>query len=98
METVKKPETNLKMQKPKNYLAVILNDDYTSFEAVEFILQKIFHKNGEDAQVIANEVHKNGKGIAGGPYTFEVCETKVYMAMDIAKQNEMPLRLTIEEA
>lgn len=98
METIKDTKTTPKLQKPKNYLAVILNDDYSSFEAVEYILQQVFHKTSDDAATIAQEVHKNGKGIAGGPYTFEVCETKVYIAMEIAKENEMPLRLSIEEA
>jgi ATP-dependent Clp protease adaptor protein ClpS len=86
-----------KLAKPKSYVAVILNDDFTTFQAVEFILQKYFNKNAEDAAIITREVHENGKGIAGGPYSYEVCETKCYEAIDFAKFNQMPLMVVPEE-
>ena len=97
MENLKE-KTESKVAKPKQYVAVILNDDFTSFDAVHFILEKIFQKSYDEARAIALTVHKDGKGIAGGPYTFEVCETKCYMAMTLAKQNEMPLIIQPQEA
>jgi ATP-dependent Clp protease adaptor protein ClpS len=97
MENLKEKKES-KVAKPKQYVAVILNDDFTTFEAVEYILQKYFQKSFADAQVIALEVHKSGKGIAGGPYSFEVCEMKCYMAMMLAKHNEMPLLVSPQEA
>lgn len=93
-----KEKTDVKVQKPKQYVAVILNDDFTTFDAVEFILQRYFEKSAEDANIIANHVHKSGKGIAGGPYTFEICEMKCFMGMSLAKQHEMPLIIIPEEA
>jgi ATP-dependent Clp protease adaptor protein ClpS len=91
-------KTDNKVKKPKQYVAVILNDEYTSFEAVEYILHRFFEKTLEEASIIAHEVHKSGKGIAGGPYTFEICEMKCYMAMSLAKQYQMPLVVTPQEA
>jgi ATP-dependent Clp protease adaptor protein ClpS len=93
-----KEKTESKISKPKQYVAVILNDDFTTFEAVHYVLQRFFEKSYEEAQNIAQEVHKSGKGIAGGPYTFEVCESKCYLAMSLAKQNEMPLIVKPQEA
>jgi ATP-dependent Clp protease adaptor protein ClpS len=97
MENIKEMTDN-KTKKPKKYVAVINNDDFTSFDMVILILQRFFEKSENDATVIANEVHKNGSGVAGGPYTFEVCETKCYMAMNLARQFEMPLAFDIQEA
>lgn len=97
MEKIKDKIEN-KVAKPKQYVAVILNDDFTTFEAVHYILQRFFQKSFDEAQTIAQEVHKSGKGIAGGPYSFEVCEMRCYMAMSLAKQNDMPLIISPQEA
>ena len=98
MNTVeKKPEHKENLQKPKKYFAVIHNDDFSSFDIVIFIAMSCFGKTIEEANAIAQQVHTTGKAITGGPYTLEVCESKIYIAMDIAKQNEMPLKLTIQE-
>jgi ATP-dependent Clp protease adaptor protein ClpS len=90
--------TKSKITRPRNYVAVILNDDFSTFQAVEFVLQMYFEKNAEDSAMIAQEIHKNGKGVAGGPYSLDVCQTKCMEAMDFAKMNDMPLMVVAEPA
>ena len=43
------------------------------------------------------DVHKKGKGIAG-IYSYDIAITKVSTAMSMARENEFPFKLTVEEA
>ena len=46
---------------------------------------------------IMMNVHEKGRGIAGGPYSKEIAETKVTNVMDFARQNGHPLKATFEK-
>jgi ATP-dependent Clp protease adaptor protein ClpS len=90
-------ETKKKLKKPPLYKVLLHNDDYTTKEFVVQILQYVFHKDATEAVQIMLHVHKKGIGVAG-VYTYEVAETKVALVDSLAKQNEYPLKCTIEEA
>lgn len=96
VDLAKKTDTATVLKKPETYVVVVLNDDFTTFDAVIYILANIFHKTFEEAEMIARDVHEKGKGIAGGPFQYDVAETKATVAMDIAKEMEMPLKLVVE--
>lgn len=98
IDVVRKTTTKPKIDRPKMYVPVILNDDYTTFDAVIYIASTYFNKSVQEAEDIANTVHTKGKAVAGGPYTYEVCETKCYEAMQFATANEMPLVVSPEPA
>lgn len=98
MSTIFDQETDTKTQKPKQYLVHLMNDDFTSFDVVHTILMACFRKNMDEAEQLAYDIHKNGSGIAGGPYTLEIAEDKQLRAMDFAKRHEMPLNVKITEA
>lgn len=85
-------------KKPKQYVVKFLNDDYTNMDDVVMILQKVFKKSNDEATAITMQIHKEGKGIAGGPYTLEIAETKLIQTEHIARQLEAPLKATVEEA
>lgn len=91
------PETKRKLQKPRRYKVLLHNDDYTTMEFVVFVLQSIFHHSEADAVRIMLHVHNNGYGVAG-VYTFEIAETRVEQVHAAARQNEFPLRASLEEA
>jgi ATP-dependent Clp protease adaptor protein ClpS len=84
-----------KVREPSLYKVLLHNDDYTSMEFVVAILEKIFWKNTSEASKIMLSVHQEGVGIAG-IYTREICETKVAIVHDLARQSEFPLRCSIE--
>ena len=86
---VKEPE------KPGNFAVVLHNDDFTPMEFVVYVLQEVFHHPSERAEQIMLAVHKEGMGIAG-VYRAEIAEQKAYEAADEAKENEYPLKITIE--
>ncbi len=84
-----------KVQRPRLYKVLMHNDDYTTRDFVVWVLQTIFHKDENDAVRVMLHVHHNGVGVAG-LYTREVAETKIAKTERLARENEFPLRLTME--
>ena len=82
-------------QSPRMYRVLLLNDDYTTMEFVVQILIQVFHHTEETAMKIMLHVHHRGVGVAG-IYSYEVAETKVTKVRELAKENEFPLRCTME--
>ncbi len=89
-------DEKIEVKYPKKYKVFLLNDDYTSMEFVIDILMSIFHKNYEQAQNIMLDVHKNNRGLCG-VYSYEIAETKVSQVIQKAKDNDFPLKATMEE-
>lgn len=89
-------DENIELKYPKKYKVYLLNDDYTSMEFVIDILMSIFHKSYEQAQDIMLEVHKKERGLCG-VYSYEIAETKVTQVIQKAKENDFPLKATMEE-
>ena len=102
-DDLKNPSTQVlvkpknKLQKPKLFKVILLNDDYTPMEFVVMVLEKIFNKKQEEATQIMLHVHKNGIGVCG-TFTYEVAESKCKSVMDMAKKNEHPLQCTMEKS
>ena len=86
-----------KLEKPRDYMVILLNDNFTTREFVVEILKLIFHKNPEEAEEIMLNVHNKGRGIVG-VYTWDIAQTKANQVHAIAKQHEYPLRCIVEEA
>ena len=83
-------------QKPGKFAVILHNDDFTPMEFVVYVLQEIFHHPFERAEQIMLSVHKEGMGVAG-IYRLEIAETKAYETAELAKENQYPLKITIEE-
>ena len=84
------------LQKPGNFAVVLHNDDFTPMEFVVYVLQEIFHHPSERAEQIMLSIHNDGMGVAG-VYRFEIAEQKAYDTAEEAKENQYPLKITIEE-
>ena len=95
--TVTKPETKPKekLKRPPMYRVLLHNDNYTTRDFVVAVLKEVFHKSESDAVQIMLHVHYNGIGVAG-VYPYEVAETKVRLTEKLARENEYPLRLSME--
>ncbi len=87
---------HLEIREPPMYKVLLHNDDYTSMEFVVMILEKVFHKSTAEATRIMLNVHNRGIGVAG-IYTREIGETKVVIVHDIARQNDFPLKCSLEK-
>jgi ATP-dependent Clp protease adaptor protein ClpS len=84
-----------KIARPRPHKVLLHNDDYTTMEFVERILETIFRHDLASATRIMLHVHKNGVGVAG-VYPREVAETRASQVEKLAREHEFPLRCTTE--
>ncbi|WP_038034421.1 ATP-dependent Clp protease adapter ClpS [Thermopetrobacter sp. TC1] len=94
-DTGLKEKTRPKVEKPRLYKVLLLNDDYTPMDFVVHVLQRFFNKGREEATRIMLTVHYKGVGVCG-VYPREVAETKVNQVMDLARRHEHPLQCIME--
>ncbi len=85
-----------KVETPKMYSVILMNDDYTPMDFVVLVLKKFFGKKEEDAIKVMLDVHQKGAGVAG-VYTLEIAEMKVMQANQFAQMSQYPLKSTLEE-
>lgn len=88
---------DLRVKKPRMFVVILFNDDYTTMEFVIKILMGIFNKPEEEATKIMLDVHKKGKGICG-IYTHDIAITKIKQVHFEAQKEGYPLRCGYEEA
>ena len=85
-----------KLNEPKRWKVIFLNDDYTPMDFVIEILTKIFKHNQETAKQITMEIHNSGSGIAG-VYVFDIAEVKAVEVTSLARSQGFPLQVKMEE-
>ena len=90
-------ESREKVEEPPLFKVLLHNDDFTTMEFVVWVLENVFNMPEEQAIQVMLNVHLRGIGVAG-IYTFEIAETKVEKATALAREQEFPLLVTMEEA
>ena len=90
-------ESKTKIQPPKMYKVLLLNDDYTPMDFVVEVLQRFFNMDLDKATHVMLAVHFEGKGVCG-VYTADIAETKVDQVNRYARKHEHPLLCTMEPA
>ena len=83
-------------QKPGTFAVILHNDNYTPRDFVVYVLQVVFGHPSDQAEKIMMNVHNRGMGVAG-VYRLEIAEQKAYDTAKEAKDNEFPLKITVEE-
>jgi ATP-dependent Clp protease adaptor protein ClpS len=86
-----------KIDTPKLFKVIILNDDFTPMDFVVLVLRRFFNKSEDSATKIMLDVHEKGAGVAG-IYTLENAEMKVMQVNQFSRMNQHPLKATLEEA
>jgi ATP-dependent Clp protease adaptor protein ClpS len=84
-----------RLQPPRMYQVVMLNDDFTPMEFVIAVLQELFGKDRETATQIMLKIHLDGRGVCG-VYTQDVAATKVEQVLQAAQKAGHPLQATYE--
>jgi len=87
-------EERRKAKRPRRWKVLLHNDDYTTMEFVVEVLMEHFHRSAAEATHIMLQVHQKGVGVAG-IYPKDVAETKVAEVTAEARDQGMPLLLTL---
>ncbi len=85
-----------KLQPPKMYKVVLLNDDYTPMDFVINVLQRFFSLDTEQATRIMLKVHNEGRGVCG-IFPHDIAATKVEQVVAYARQHQHPLACIMEK-
>jgi len=84
-----------KIERPRLYKVILVNDDFTPREFVVFILKAEFRMNEAQAQQVMLTAHRRGACVVA-VYTQEIAETKATRATDAARKKGYPLLFTTE--
>ena len=85
-----------KLNKPKQFEVILLNDDYTTMEFVVEVLRRFFNKKSQTAEAIMLKIHIDGEAVCG-IYSYDVAQTKVTQVIDHSRKNEQPLMCVLRE-
>ncbi len=85
-----------KLQPPRMYKVLLLNDDYTPMDFVIAVLQRFFAMDTEQATRIMLKVHNEGRGVCG-VFPRDIAATKVEQVSSYARQHQHPLACVMEE-
>ncbi len=88
-------EEQNKVDRPRRFVVIFHNDDYTTQEFVVHVLVDQFHKSSTEATQIMLQVHHKGWGVVG-VYGRDVAESKVAAVMEYARRHGQPLKVTAE--
>jgi ATP-dependent Clp protease adaptor protein ClpS len=97
IETGTKPETKAKpkVERPKLYKVILVNDDYTPREFVVRILSAEFRMGEDQAAKVMLTAHQRGVCVVA-VFTRDVAETKATRATDAGRAKGYPLLFTTE--
>ena len=96
MPQVASKTSKQKLNKPKQFEVILLNDDYTTMEFVVEVLRQFFHKEFQAAEAIMLKIHIDGEAVCG-IYSYDVAQTKVTQVIDYSRKNEQPLMCVLRE-
>jgi len=91
VDLVDKEKSKDKVTPPSKYQVIYYNDDFTPMQWVAASLIAFFKLTEDQAWNVTKRVHEKGKGIAGGPYSKEIADTKVSKVVQFFRANGYPL-------
>jgi len=83
------------IREPRRYKVIIYNDDFTTMDLVVEILRQVFLKSEEEAEALMLQIHYSDKSVVG-IYTYDIAVSKAHKATRMAREQNFPLRLTVE--
>ena len=92
-----KPDTKAKpkVERPRIYKVILVNDDYTPREFVVVVLKGIFRMSEDQAYRVMITAHKRGACVVA-LYTRDVAETKATEGTEAGRRKGYPLMFTTE--
>jgi ATP-dependent Clp protease adaptor protein ClpS len=90
-----KTRTKPKVERPKLWKVILLNDDYTPREFVVMVLKAVFRMNEDQAYNVMMTAHRRGACVIA-VFTKDVADTKAKEATELGKSKGYPLFFTTE--
>ena len=90
-----KTVTETKLERPKLYKVLLVNDDYTPREFVVLVLKAVFHMGEETSYRVMMTAHRMGTSVVV-ICARDIAETKAKEATDLAKEAGFPLLFQTE--
>lgn len=84
-----------KLQRPRKYRVILLNDDFTPMEFVVWLLTNVFYMQQPQATQLMLTIHKTGRGVCG-VYTHDIARTKCFQVQRLAQEHGHPLQSVME--
>jgi ATP-dependent Clp protease adaptor protein ClpS len=84
-----------RVEPPRMYQVLLLNDDYTPMEFVVQVIQEFFSKDRETATQIMLKIHLEGRAVCG-VFSRDVATTKVELVTSAARHAGHPLQCVSE--
>lgn len=92
-QTAIRERQKTRLKEPGRYVVMMFNDDFTPMDFVVEILEMIFFKSQAEAEAIMLKVHHEEKAVVG-TYSYDIAKSKVEKAMEKARSQKYPLKLT----
>jgi len=86
-----------RVEPPRLYKVLLLNDDFTPMDFVVVVLQKYFSMGREQATRIMLKVHREGRGMCG-VFPKDIAAAKVEQVSAFAREHQHPLACVMEES
>jgi ATP-dependent Clp protease adaptor protein ClpS len=84
-----------KVQKPRLYKVILVNDDFTPREFVVTVLKAVFRITEDQAHRVMITAHQKGTCVVA-VYTMDVAETKAKEGTDAGREAGFPLFFSTE--
>ena len=90
-----RPSVREKLERPKRFQVILLNDDYTPAEFVVLVLKGEFRLDESRAELVMQAAHQKGASLVS-VYPRDIAETKVSRATETAQRMGYPLKFLVE--
>jgi ATP-dependent Clp protease adaptor protein ClpS len=88
-------QTRPKVERPRLYKVILLNDDFTPRDFVVRVLKAEFGMNEAQARQVMMTAHQRGACVVA-VFIQDIAETKATRATDMARKEGFPLLFTTE--
>ncbi len=90
-----KPKNKPKLERPKLYKVILVNDDFTPRDFVIMVLMSVFRISEDAGYKVMMTAHKLGSCVVV-VCARDIAETKATEGIDLAKEAGFPLMFTTE--
>ncbi|MEM7498214.1 MAG: ATP-dependent Clp protease adapter ClpS [Pseudomonadota bacterium] len=94
-DTKTRAKARPKVEKPKLYKVILLNDDFTPRNFVVSVLQGVFRMTEGEAHGVMLTAHRKGACVVA-VFTKDIAETKAEQATQAGRREGYPLTFTTE--